>query len=96
MSRGIFSWLVFFGLALGLLVVLQRQWQAKETIRIDEFNKYVQNKEVDEITLHGDKISGHRRLTQPNQEGSKPNFQVSYPPNAIDSAFIKDLSKRLP
>ena len=51
MSRGLFSWLIFIGLALMLLVMLNGPGRSAKRISIDEFYTHLDNHEIKEVVL---------------------------------------------
>ncbi|MFQ5491997.1 MAG: ATP-dependent zinc metalloprotease FtsH, partial [Phycisphaerae bacterium] len=96
MSRGLFSWLIFIGLALMLLVMLNGPARSAKRISIDEFYTHLDNGEIKELVLREEALTGTLNPTQGSPTESPQRFEVPYPPNAIDSEFITMLQRRSP
>ncbi len=96
MSRGVVSWLVFIGVALMLLVMLNNAGGRAKLISIDEFWTRAGNGEIDKIVLRDDSITGEFRSTQGAAPSQPTNFELLYPPNAIDDAFVNRLLRESP
>ena len=98
MSRTLVSWIVFLGLAMILVSILQNRITPTATIAISEFEQYVANQQISKITIKQDgTIEGV--LTEdaplPPQVSSR-QFRVPYPPSAIDHDFMTHLETALP
>jgi len=97
MSRGIVSWLLFIGMALVLLVMLRETTGSVDQISIDDFWSHVENGNVEEITLHDDRITGKlRKLDQGADPDASLSFELPYPPAAIQDSFIQRVRTKAP
>jgi len=78
MSRGAFSWIVIFGLALMLLFML-RQGNQKNQIATTAFWKHVENGEVKKVVVkEDDVIIGEFHRAPPNAPSDTTEFQCTY------------------
>jgi len=96
LSRGIMSWLVFIGLALMLLVMLHKGGMAAQKITIDDFWTRLENGEIEQLVLLDDAIKGKLRSTDGADPNSTLEFELLYPPTAIDDAFVQRLRETAP
>ena len=78
MSRGAFSWIIIFGLALMLLFML-RQGNQKNQILTTAFWKHVENGEVKKVVIKDDDvITGEFHRAPPNAPNNSTEFQCTY------------------
>ncbi|HUU98103.1 MAG TPA: ATP-dependent zinc metalloprotease FtsH [Phycisphaerae bacterium] len=78
MSRGAFSWIIIFGLALMLLFML-RGGNQKSQIATTAFWKHVENGEVKKVVVKDDDvITGEFYRAPPNAPGDSTEFQCTY------------------
>ncbi|MCH7525938.1 MAG: ATP-dependent zinc metalloprotease FtsH [Planctomycetes bacterium] len=97
MSRGLMSWLVFVGLAIMLVVLLNQGLQAPDRITIDAFYTLVENKQIKKLVIRdGGLVRGERLTTQGGQPGESTRFEVLFPERAVDGEFIMFLQQRIP
>ncbi|MHC4063060.1 MAG: ATP-dependent zinc metalloprotease FtsH [Planctomycetota bacterium] len=96
MSRGIVSWLIFISLALMLLVMLSSTGMGPKQIPIDQFWTEVQNGRIEKIVLRDDSITGEFRPSQGADPKESLEFELLYPPNAQDDAFVQRLISESP
>jgi len=96
MSRGIVSWLIFIGLALMLLAVLSSAGVRAKQIGIDQFWTEVQNGRIEKIVLRDDSITGKFLPSQGTDPKESLDFELLYPPTAIDDAFVQRLLSESP
>ncbi len=88
MSRGVMSWLVFVGLAIMLVVVLNQSMEAREEITLDQFYTYVDNGSLEEIILHDRMILGTRKEVQGDPVDTPQKFKVMIPGTILDKEFV--------
>ena len=79
LSRGAFSWIIIFGLALMLLVMLQRGMGNANPINITDFWTYIQNGEIKLLVFKEDSITGEFTKPPPNATDNSTAFEVEYP-----------------
>jgi len=98
MSRNLVSWLVLMGLAMALLVLLRASVAQPKEVSISEFWKLVKNQQITKLVIKEDgTLEGTRKWAQGDPAGgAEVRFSVSYPREAIDNDFIKDLERTLP
>ena len=96
MSRRIVSWLIFIGLALMLLAVLSGTGMRAKQIGIDQFWTEVQNGRIEKIVLRDDSITGKYLPAQGGEAKESLEFELLYPPTAIDDAFVQRLLTESP
>ena len=95
-SRGVLSWVLFLGLALMLVVLLTSGVSQPDRIDINTFWKLVHNKQVESILLHEDRITGTRKQSTSDPVGTNREFELQYPPSAMDADFMNQLLAALP
>ncbi|MDX2199677.1 MAG: ATP-dependent zinc metalloprotease FtsH [Phycisphaerae bacterium] len=94
-SRGMFSWIIIFGLALMLVIMLTSQNRGNE-ISIDEFWLRVENGDVAKIVVRDTRIEGQfdSAQTGPNGAEASDRFICNYPNVAADfSRFQEKLDR---
>ena len=98
MSRNLMSWLVLLGLAILLVALLNRSFEAPEKLSMTGFQELVDNKNIKELVIKEDgEITGDRiELADAEAPGGITRFKVLYPREAIDSDFVKGLIRDLP
>ena len=98
MSRTLVSWIVFLGLAMILVTILQDRIKPTATIAISQFEQYVSQQQISKITIKQDgTIDGVLTEDAPlPPQASSRQFRVPYPPSAIDHDFLKSLETALP
>ena len=73
-SRGIVSWMMFLALALLLVVMLTKSMQPVDKITITDFEKLVQNKEIEKLTIRESVISGTRTRSERDEPTATLEF----------------------
>jgi cell division protease FtsH len=97
MSRNLVSWLVLLGLAVVLVALLSESLASAPRISVTEFKKLVDNQLIAQLTIKEDGlIEGERTRTDGQSPGESLQFQVLYPREAMDSAFVEGLIEQLP
>ena len=97
MSRNLVSWLVLLGLAVVLVALLSESLASAPRISVTEFKKLVDNRLIAQLTIKEDGlIEGERIRTEGQSPGESLQFQVLYPREAMDSAFVEGLIGKLP
>ena len=76
MSRSAFSWILIFGLALMLLFMLNKSWNPHREISIDQWERYIENGQVETIIIKDQTITG--KLREPFLEGDTDQYLVKY------------------
>jgi len=76
-GRGVFGWVIFIGLAVMLLVLLQSNRKAHDTVAFSEFHEMLKAGNVKEYVVDGDEITGVYTVPQPGTEIL--NFKVIVP-----------------
>jgi len=93
-SRSVMQWLLLVGVVLLLVTMFGNQFGAPTTISITEFNKLVENRQIKSLRIIQTDGLIEGTKTGPS-EGEPANasrqFKVTYPPAAIDDAFITRL-----
>ncbi len=83
MSRGVFSWVVIFGLALLMLLLLNRSMTRPTEISISAFWTHLRDNNVREVVIKdNDLIQGAYRTPPPvdtRRSGNQERFEVKYP-----------------
>ncbi|MFH1745706.1 MAG: ATP-dependent zinc metalloprotease FtsH [Planctomycetota bacterium] len=79
MSRGTFSWLIIFSLAIMLLIMFSRNMGSGNKIDIDEFWNYIRNGKVKELVARDDMLTGTFHEPQPNLPEQSDAFECRYP-----------------
>jgi cell division protease FtsH len=95
-TRGAFSWLIIFGLALTFLILLQQNRSAANTLSIDSFWTYVRNSEVESIIIRDSSITGKLKVVPPDAgaDGVK-EFTCAYPEPAKNFEQIRTEINRI-
>ncbi len=96
MSRGVMSWLLFVGLAIVLVVLLNQSMPSPEEITISEFYKHVENGNVESVVLRKLSIQGELAESQGAPEESSQQFRVHVPDTLVNAEFIGWLRTHLP
>ena len=96
LSRGLVSWIVFIGLALTLLVMLNGAGMSTEQMSIDEFWRRASSGEIEEVVLRDDQITGRLKVDDAADPEAKHTFELLYPPMAQDDAFLQRLQEVAP
>lgn len=74
MPRGAFGWIVFFGMAMLLFVLLQQNMQRTTNWTIDQLRNALEKEQVQKLSIHAGSIVGELKQTE---EQPKPiQFQV--------------------
>jgi len=95
LSRSAFSWIVIFGLALLLLLMLNRGMDGGYKISIDDFWNYVENGDVVAVVVKNDSLLGEFKRTPPSAPEGTKRFEVPYPSPTQDfEGFRKELSEK--
>jgi cell division protease FtsH len=95
-SRGVVSWMVFLALAVLLVVMLTKNLQPRDKISISQFETLVHNKEVKGVVIKDNVITGKRTPTDRDSPNATLEFEVLFPPQAMDYAWLKNLLLELP
>jgi len=91
------SWLALVGLALVLVALLRENMQPTEKITITEFQKLVESKSIDKLTIKEDGVlEGSRIAPEEGLPESSVQFRVQYPPRVIDDGFVSRMVDSLP
>jgi len=93
-TRGGLSWLIFLGLALAMIALLSKSYQKPTNLTIDQFFAKLDNRDIAEIVLKDEAITGKLRSTTGQKPGTPLDFEVPYPPKAIDSRFMENLTSK--
>ena len=98
LSRNVVSWMVLLGLAMLLVALLSDSFSPSTMISISKFETLIDNKSIKELSIRDTEgvIEGRMEPRQGEPANTPLNFTVNYPREAIDSAFITALNKRLP
>ena len=88
MSRGMMSWLLFVVLAIMLVVLLNHGMEAREKISLSQFYTYIENGEVQSLTIRDRSIRGELRPAQGAPPNATRRFEVPVPPKLVDYEFI--------
>lgn len=94
--RGLMSWMVFLALAVMLVVLLGRAADRPEKIDIQQFFQAAKAGKIEKVVIRDDAITGKFRPPQGDQANANLNFEVKYPPQAIDSELIKEIRQTMP
>ena len=95
-SRGIVSWMAFLALALMLVVLLTSGVSRPQRIDISTFWRLVHNDQIEKVRIREDSITGTRKRTANDTDRSNLEFELLYPPPAMDSDFMRELRTALP
>ena len=88
-SRNAFSWLIFLAMAMLLVVMLTKKMEPPETISITQFETLLKNHQVEKLTIKDNTIVvGTRKKTERDEANAVLDFQVQYPPQALDSRWL--------
>ncbi|HRX83443.1 MAG TPA: ATP-dependent zinc metalloprotease FtsH [Phycisphaerae bacterium] len=74
-SRGVVSWMMFLALAILLVVMLTNGMNNAKPISISEFTTLMKNKDIEQLTIKGEKVIGVRKTTDRNEARE---FEVFY------------------
>jgi cell division protease FtsH len=94
--RGIMSWMLFLALALMLVVLLGKGINNPAQIDIVQFEKYLNAGEIEQVTIQESTITGRRKRTDADPKDANLEFEVKFPPHAVDSDYILKVGERLP
>lgn len=93
-SRGLVSWVFFLILALIVVMMLVKGTQSPETATISEFYTHLNNQEIKRVILKDDSIVYTVKASERYPEPGK-QFEVNYPPMAMDFAMMELLRSQL-
>jgi len=90
MPRGMFGWMMFFGMAMLLFLLLSQQMQHPNEYSLDQLRTAVQNGQVQKVKITTSSIIG---TLKPNNEQTKPvQFQVDVRPELLgDMEFLQSV-----
>ncbi len=88
MGRGIFGWVLFILFALMLVMLLMQHMDRRQIITMNDFWRFVENDRIESLVIQDNALKG--RLTQDTPKGvDEPReFELKYPPGAIDSTLV--------
>ena len=92
MTRGAFSWIIIVGLALTLLLLLNRGMNQPFDLTITAFWREVENGNIKNVTLRDNVISGVFENVPPYVPGPRKEFEVKY---LVTSQNIEGLTERI-
>jgi cell division protease FtsH len=96
MSRGAFSWILVFLLAVVILVMLQRGMGSPTELSITQFWRHVANQEVESIVIRGnDLIEGELTVIPASATTESRKFRVQYPNVASNYDKFEEKVNRL-
>jgi cell division protease FtsH len=79
MSRGAFTWIIIFGLALMLLFMLRGGMSQPNEISSNDFWKHIQDGNVNKVVVkEDDVITGEFKRAPPNATNNSTEFQLDY------------------
>ncbi len=87
--RGVTLWAVFILVSLVLVTVIADRMGSRARLSMDEFKRELENNNVEELTIQTDRMIG--RLREVQGKGQSREFEVEWPPGAMDSAFTEYL-----
>jgi len=92
MPRGMFGWMLFLGMAVMLLVLLNQSIARPKIVSLDQLQVYLQQNQVETIIIRGEVIVGVLRQDAPVKPGQSRKFQVEVRPGLLDDwQFLKDV-----
>lgn len=83
MPRATFGWIMFFGMAILLLLLLNSSMQKTNDITIDAFRKDVIAERVQDVSIKANSITG--KLKAPNDQAKPTPFQVDVRQGLLDN-----------
>jgi cell division protease FtsH len=91
-KHGPFSWLIILILIITAMMMLQH-WQKMDTIGWDEFNKYLDNNQIESIEIGETEITGKFNEEGTRERGEKMpgSFTVNYKPDLVGEQFLQKL-----
>jgi cell division protease FtsH len=95
-SRGVATWMVFLALSILLVVVFAKGFDSPKQITINEFETYVDDGAIEKLTIKEDRIVGVLKPNDRNPLIESRRFEVLYLPQAMDYAWIKRITEKLP
>ncbi len=87
--RGVTLWVVFILVSLVLVTVVADRMGSRARLSMDEFKRELENNNIDELTIQVDRVVG--RLKEVQGKGQSREFEVEWPPGALDSGFTEYL-----
>ncbi len=91
MSRGVMSWLLFVGLAIMLVVLLNTGMDQRKKVTLSEFYTHLENGDVKNVVLRERSIRGELNSAQGGAPGEPTKFEVAVPFNYSDADFVEKL-----
>ncbi|MBU0639789.1 MAG: ATP-dependent zinc metalloprotease FtsH [Planctomycetes bacterium] len=92
LTRGAFSWIVIFGLALMLLMVLQQRGGGANKISITNFWTHVGNGDIKSLTVKEELVTGELKIALPDSQNKA--FECPYPGLAENfEEFRKEINR---
>ena len=92
-NRNVMGWVIFFGLALLLIVVVYENMHKRREITADEFWAYIENGQVESVVVRDQVIEGELRADIPGQDVNAPRkFRLDYVYSA-NKEFEKEILK---
>jgi cell division protease FtsH len=88
MSRGIFGWVVFILFALMLVMLLMQRMDQRQVITINDFWRHVENDNIESLVVQNGLIKGTLKREAVKGEGEPREFELKYPPDAINDQFF--------
>ncbi|MBN2448336.1 MAG: hypothetical protein JXO22_16535, partial [Phycisphaerae bacterium] len=95
MSRGVFSWIVVIGVALMLLLMLNRSMNPPK-ITITQFEMHLLNGEVDTIVAKDRVVTGKFRTAPKDGDPEQLAFEVNFPVTDNFQEFLAWVKERTP
>ncbi len=93
--RGGVSWIIFLLLALITVALLSRSYNKPTSLDITQFYAYLNNKQIEQVIIRDDGITGKLRTLTGQKPGSSNEFEVKLPRETTHSPeFVESLRKR--
>ena len=88
MGRGIFGWVVFILFALMLVMLLMQRSDRRVVITMNDFWRYVENDRIESLVIQDNALKGKLVAGTARGEGEPNEFELKWPPGAIDSTLV--------
>jgi len=93
--RGVMSWVVFFGLAMMLVVLLSKSVNNPTKIDIVQFGRRLDAGEIRRIVIRDNSITGRFKKTDADAADAKYDFEVDYPPGSLTDDFVERIRQKM-
>jgi len=94
MNRGIFGWVVFILFALMLAMLLMQRMERRQVITMNDFWRYVENDSIQSLTIQDNSLKGKLKPEAVKGLDEPREFELKYPPGAIDSTLVNWIRER--